>query len=464
MTKPKATTKTEHLILGHISDIHFRKKAPDSDIYVSDDDLRSELVNDIGQFKSKFGNFHGILITGDIAFAGDKDEYARARSWVRDLCKKTDCPEELVWTISGNHDVIRSVINRSAILQEIQKAIRAAGAAEKFEAIDAKILNYFADSAAPDLLFNSIQEYNNFAKISQCGFNSKRPFWEQNVLLNDGSTLRIRGLNSALVSNKDDDRGANKLVLGPMFSCLPREDGVEYMVLCHHPPQWLWDEDKINDYLNSRARLVLFGHKHVQRIKEEITGGHQVLRIHAGALNPDAGEAQYLPRYNCLRIRVVKPGTDRALEVEVIQRVWDAEKTSFSDGACQKHELKLPPWSPPASDPESLEPATAAKAEPLITLSDPLNVLTQDPVKARMLSAPRKLAYRFLDLPYHVQIEIAQALNLLKDEDEGQSEDELFRRFFHRAADEGRLGELWREVEKKYTDGEPENNPFKKMQ
>ena len=79
-----------------------------------------------------------------------------------------------------------------------------------------------------------------------------------------------------------------------------------------------------------------------------------------------------------------------------------------------------------------------------------------------MLSAPRRLAYRFLDLPYHVQIEIAQALNLLRDEDQGQPEAELFHRFFRRAADDGRLSDLWREVEKKYPDGEPDKNPFTK--
>jgi len=42
-----------------------------------------------------------------------------------------------------------------------------------------------------------------------------------------------------------------------------------------------------------------------------------------------------------------------------------------------------------------------------------------------------------------------------------QLDDELFRRFFRRAAGNGKLSDLWSEVEKRHPDGEPEKNPFK---
>ena len=81
--------------------------------------------------------------------------------------------------------------------------------------------------------------------------------------------------------------------------------------------------------------------------------------------------------------------------------------------------------------------------------------------KSAVFNPPRRLAYHFLDLPYHVQMEIAQTLDLLQDEDRDQLDDELFRRFFRRAAGSGKLPDLWNEVEKKHPDGEPEKNPFK---
>jgi hypothetical protein len=77
-----------------------------------------------------------------------------------------------------------------------------------------------------------------------------------------------------------------------------------------------------------------------------------------------------------------------------------------------------------------------------------------------VFNPPRRLASRFLNLPYHVQIEIAKALNLWEATDEGQRDENLFRSFFRRATDRGILAKLWSEVETHHTDGEPHINPF----
>jgi hypothetical protein len=80
--------------------------------------------------------------------------------------------------------------------------------------------------------------------------------------------------------------------------------------------------------------------------------------------------------------------------------------------------------------------------------------------KTAMFNPARKLAYRFLDLPYHTQVGIAEGLGLLQEEDMIQPAPEQFRRFFRRASDSGKLPELWREVERHHPDGEPDKNPF----
>ena len=77
-----------------------------------------------------------------------------------------------------------------------------------------------------------------------------------------------------------------------------------------------------------------------------------------------------------------------------------------------------------------------------------------------MFSPPRKLAYHFLDLAQQDQMEIAQTLGLLEDGDRGLHEDKLFRSLFRRAAQRGKLGDLWSEVEKRHPDGVPDENPF----
>jgi predicted phosphodiesterase len=454
-----------HLALAHISDIHFQKQAHGERTYTSDDDLRREMTRDLEVQASKLGAIHAILITGDIAFSGSAEEYQRAHAWISEVCRCTGCPEQSVRTIAGNHDVVRDTVKSSLVLQNVYEAIRQKAKTDRPAELDAAIRQYLGDKALPDLLYGAFAHYNDFADKFGCAFRSKQPFWEQDILLNDGSNLRLRGVNSALISSATDNRGDNKLVVGPEFCLLPNQPGVEHLVMCHHPPQWLWDDDRIENYLGARARIVLFGHKHVEKIREETSSsGHQLLRIHAGALNPDPNEMAYQPRYNCLRIWVTSQ-PQRVLNVEVHRRVWDTEANSFADaadatGACKSFALKLSPWSAPAPQPELAVPTTAERAEPLIALSDPLNVLTKDPAKVRMLSAPRRLAYRFMVLPYHVQMEIAQNLKLIGDEDRGLPETELFRHFFRRAADRGQLPDLWREVESRHPDGTPDKNPF----
>jgi hypothetical protein len=80
--------------------------------------------------------------------------------------------------------------------------------------------------------------------------------------------------------------------------------------------------------------------------------------------------------------------------------------------------------------------------------------------KTAVFNPARRLAYRFLELPYHVQREIAEALSLVQDQDASRPLDEQFSLFFRRATESGKLGDLWRKVEEKYPDGEPYKNPF----
>jgi hypothetical protein len=77
-----------------------------------------------------------------------------------------------------------------------------------------------------------------------------------------------------------------------------------------------------------------------------------------------------------------------------------------------------------------------------------------------MAGSRRQLVDHFLDLPRHVQNEIAQTLGLLKEGDSHILEDQWCRILFQRADQNGKLHELWNEVEKRHDDGEPEKNPF----
>lgn len=78
------------------------------------------------------------------------------------------------------------------------------------------------------------------------------------------------------------------------------------------------------------------------------------------------------------------------------------------------------------------------------------------------MTPTKRLAARFLKLPYHKKIEIALALNLIdREEDKGVNDKELFKRFFQRAKDRKLIPKLWEAVESHFADGE-KSNPFTK--
>jgi len=63
------------------------------------------------------------------------------------------------------------------------------------------------------------------------------------------------------------------------------------------------------------------------------------------------------------------------------------------------------------------------------------------------MSPKRQLCYRYLALPYLAQIQLAQALDLLRNEDRGIDDAALFGRIYGRATERGMLAELTAAVE-----------------
>lgn len=77
-----------------------------------------------------------------------------------------------------------------------------------------------------------------------------------------------------------------------------------------------------------------------------------------------------------------------------------------------------------------------------------------------VVGSRRQLIDHFLDLPRHMQDEIARNLGLFKEGDNTILEDQWCGELFQRADQSGRLRELWNEVEKRHEHGESEKNPF----
>lgn len=110
------------MLILHLSDIHFRK-IEISTVQDPNAHLRNELVRDVGQQCERLGPPDAIVVSGDIAFAGEPEEFAFATEWLANLCAVCGCSMSSVFVVPGNHDVVRHIAD-SNLVQMVHRTIK----------------------------------------------------------------------------------------------------------------------------------------------------------------------------------------------------------------------------------------------------------------------------------------------------------------------------------------------------
>ena len=133
------------------------------------------------------------------------------------------------------------------------------------------------------------------------------------------------GLTTVQVCDAEDQKGG--LLVGAHQYVIERTPRVEVIVVMHHPPEWIKDRQEAFQYLDSRARVQVFGHEHFQEI-HRISNANQETRlvICSGAVTPDHAADPYIYRYNILEFAL---GPDSSLEITIYPRVWIPDTTRF---------------------------------------------------------------------------------------------------------------------------------------
>ncbi len=441
----------EKHVLVHLSDIHFASSSGNA--HDVDQNVRDELLRDVATLTKQLGSATGVLVTGDIAFSGKKEEYQHAAEWLRRVCNAVGCEEQHVSVVPGNHDVDRRLAD-GVITKLLHKSIRELDGS----AIDSKLREFFSDTQSASALLAPLAEYNVFAQRYGCGISAKDPYWQRSLELSCGTTIRMRGLCSAYVSNAEDDKG--KMVLGTAYVSVQRDNGVLHLTLCHHPPEWLRHQDPFDDYLNSRIHIQLFGHKHAQRVNVI----NDMVRLVAGAMHPERGqEPAWVPTYNVLEI---ERRDEEHIGLRLYQRRWHQPETKFiaerdPNNGREYREFK---WSGfPRRVPAAARPPLVAS--PVVQVDqgvpDPL-VAPAAPTDAEASTDSehkQRLTFRFLTLSTLDRYEIALKLGLLREGDDALPPNTVFLEVFQRAVEAQRLSELWDETEKRHDD-RARFNPF----
>jgi hypothetical protein len=423
------------MLLLHLSDIHFRKgevgTAMDPNAH-----LRSELLRDAVAQCERIGTVpDAVLVSGDVAFAGDPDEYAYALTWLDELCQRCGTTLSAVFVIPGNHDVVRSIASRS-LIQTIHRDIKNASEGT----LDGLLRGLLSDQEVSRLLYESLGPYNTFAGQFFCDLlPPERTVARRDLRLNDGSILRLSGFNSAFVSSTADKEC--DLFVDPASFQLVRERGIEHLVMCHHPYTWLRQGASLEDFLNNVARVHLFGHEHTNRI----VPGRDWVRIAASAAHPGRTESGWEPGYNLLELKVEGTGNDRQLKIAAHVRVWQQRPGEFrakTDRGADVYEqtVRLDAWTLPTP----VEGPTAPVATPsaIGTEQPPI----QEPARSDPMDTLRDISIQFFRLTLSQKSAIAGKLDLMEEEDANQPDFERFRRVFLRARERGLVNDLDREV------------------
>ena len=84
-----------------LSDIHFLSLYEEMDPHAA---VRRSFEKDLSDYRKVHGKIDHILVCGDIAYKGVKEEYDKARVFFEQLCDIVGCQPEEIYIVPGNHD------------------------------------------------------------------------------------------------------------------------------------------------------------------------------------------------------------------------------------------------------------------------------------------------------------------------------------------------------------------------
>ncbi len=418
----------------HLSDIHFKH----SEVGEPDDPnraLRNDMIGDVEYMRGRLGDANGVLISGDVAYAGLQEEYEFARNWLETvLCPAAGCPIQNVFVIPGNHDV-----DWSAQAGPAQVIARRTLRGLPANRVDDEIRGWLRDKASADVIFGPIDNYNRFAAKYLCEMGpyrgedqpASRPFATRDLYLNDGSTLRLWGFNSVLVSNRED--GPDTMLVDPAASQIEEQEGVTHVVLCHHPLNWIKNRQSFEDRLNRVAKLQLFGHEHTKRVDE----ARRYVRVRAGAVQPARDDAEWKPGYNWIQLDVEGVERQRFLNVNIWVRMYEVSQFLAMPNPEREEvwssRISLRDWKAPAVASAEIIPSRADR-RPMSEPPEPIADI-------------RSVTFKMFKLNEHEQRQVIVNLSLDEEGDRDMKDYEVAIAAVKRASEQSRLDQLDKEID-----------------
>ena len=346
----------------HVSDLHFGG-GHGSHQHSREEILKRMLVD---MKKHRPGIPDRILVTGDIAWKADTQEYRAAASWLNELAAIAGVDSAALRLVPGNHDVDRGLTKAPSVRRhhEVMRHKDASETREPERRPMALLDESFKDPVVRSALRRKLEAYAGFVKelaaLHPEDGEGEILDWVEALKPTPERTGRVWlvGLCSVWVSDETD--GERRLFVGEKQLRLLKDVGEEdlLLVLTHHPPGWLHGdcEDLLLGRMKGRARnhIHLCGHVHRAEPLVQGTLGEERARFRfiAGAGHGDPG-GEHSYAWGALSWNE----TEMRWELGWAKRVWVARKEEWEwdrtghelggDGFAWQP-LPLLRWAPPA--------------------------------------------------------------------------------------------------------------------
>lgn len=218
-----------------------------------------------------------IVVTGDIAYSGQADEYDLAYDWfIKQLLPALGLDRDRLFLVPGNHDVNRSLV--SPLVKQIR---RTTGIGR-----DDLLTECLQSHPEHELLLNPFTAYLDF--VERMG--RQRKLWYGEQVEVRGSRISIAGVNSALLSFDNADE-TQLLTIGAIQyaeACLGTGADLKIAAF-HHPPAFLDDRSRAQRDVANWADIVLTGHVHEEQAAAVSSVSSETFVVSGGASYQDDG-------------------------------------------------------------------------------------------------------------------------------------------------------------------------------
>lgn len=397
----------------HFSDIHFYAYKDNS--WNLDENIKNEVYQDLKRImESEMKTVDHILVCGDVAFSGLKEEYEVASDWIENICLLTNCEQYNVLIVPGNHDIDRKCIDNSQACLYLRNKLK-----QKARGFHSEFLKIWFNEADKESLMLPLSNYYSFVK--KYGVDGSNIMLDKYININDKYKIRIRGMNSAFLCYDPKDENDEKVIsVGEVQANILTEDNVIHMSMMHHPIHWLKDGDIIKKYLDARTSIQLYGHEHVSKATFE----ENILKIYSGAMQPSRKENDWHPTFNIIDMDIV----DDYLSVKINSRGW-TDDLIFDE--MENIEYKIP-----------LVKERQRHNNKIKTYNDKVDTNHPHSVSSNIVNSDNfRYAYYNIKKPLD-QIKIGKELNVLKDEDNLLDLLDIVDVIYDRLEEQDRLDEL----------------------